>query len=201
MNAGNFIILTRSQDTWTKSLIVSGAETALLNLPVEIKKRYFAKFAASIRLKSMVMYEGHKSEALKNQIFRFDSGKNKKAICLRNDRSGVNHSYDFNWGYGGSGPAQTSFAIIYDYLRYKSKKPLYSNNLAHCLYQDFKWKIIVHKKENHIKISEEQILNFLKKWRIRADKKFPHLVDHYDKVKKLIPELVSVQEETDTTLK
>ncbi|VVB51639.1 Uncharacterised protein [uncultured archaeon] len=47
----------------------------------------------------------------------------------------VNHSpTGFCWGYGGSGPAQLAFAILYDYLRDKER--------ALSLYQDFKFKII-----------------------------------------------------------
>lgn len=42
-----------------------------------------------------------------------------------------NHSPDgFNWGYGGSGPAQLALAIVHKL----------TNNIEG--YQDFKWKII-----------------------------------------------------------
>ena len=43
------------------------------------------------------------------------------------------HSYDFNWGYGGSGPAQTALAILYT---------LYGKDVALRYYQDFKWDMI-----------------------------------------------------------
>jgi hypothetical protein len=46
-----------------------------------------------------------------------------------------NHSPDgFNWGYGGSGPAQLALAILLDFLQDK--------NRAQSLYQSFKWKVI-----------------------------------------------------------
>jgi hypothetical protein len=46
-----------------------------------------------------------------------------------------NHSPDgFNWGYGGSGPAQLSLAILYDYFGDKHK--------ALSLYQNFKFKVV-----------------------------------------------------------
>lgn len=46
----------------------------------------------------------------------------------------VNHSPDgFNWGYGGSGPAQLSLAILLLY---------WPKNMATKYYQDFKFKFI-----------------------------------------------------------
>ena len=47
----------------------------------------------------------------------------------------VNHSpTGFEWGYGGSGPAQLSLAILADYLG--------DDQMALDLYQDFKWDIV-----------------------------------------------------------
>jgi len=43
----------------------------------------------------------------------------------------------FNWGYGGSGPAQTAFAILHDYLNGDTQRALN-------LHQDFKWKVAAH---------------------------------------------------------
>lgn len=40
----------------------------------------------------------------------------------------------FNWGYGGSGPADLAYAILLDYLG--------DERLASQLYQDFKWEFI-----------------------------------------------------------
>ncbi len=46
----------------------------------------------------------------------------------------VNHSPDgFNWGYGGSGPAQLALAILL--LKYPKREALLR-------YQEFKWKAI-----------------------------------------------------------
>ena len=46
----------------------------------------------------------------------------------------VNHSPDgFNWGYGGSGPAQLALAIC---VR------LYGEKIGVMVYQDFKWNVI-----------------------------------------------------------
>ena len=46
-----------------------------------------------------------------------------------------NHSPDgFNWGYGGSGPAQTALALLLDWTR--------DAQLARELHQPFKWAIV-----------------------------------------------------------
>ena len=41
----------------------------------------------------------------------------------------------FNWGYGGSGPADLAYAILYDF---------YGKDVADRLYQKFKWDIIAN---------------------------------------------------------
>jgi len=47
-----------------------------------------------------------------------------------------NHSPDgFNWGYGGSGPAQLALAILLEF---------YDSNYAVRRHQDFKWKYIAN---------------------------------------------------------
>jgi hypothetical protein len=43
----------------------------------------------------------------------------------------------FAWGYGGSGPAQLAFALLYHVTRDKGK--------ALEAYQDFKWQVIARK--------------------------------------------------------
>ncbi len=51
-----------------------------------------------------------------------------KSLAIRN------HSPDgFNWGYGGSGPAQTALAICLE---------LYGEEIAKQVYQNFKWQFI-----------------------------------------------------------
>lgn len=40
----------------------------------------------------------------------------------------------FDWGYGGSGPAQTALAILADYLGHDQR--------AFALHQDFKWALV-----------------------------------------------------------
>lgn len=52
-----------------------------------------------------------------------------------------NHSPDgFEWGYGGSGPAQLALAILADYLK--------DDENALRLYQDFKWAVVARFGDN-----------------------------------------------------
>ena len=61
-----------------------------------------------------------------------------------------NHSpTGFEWGYGGSGPAQLSLAILSDHFG--------DDDQAQKHYQDFKFKVIGNIKENDWALSTEQI--------------------------------------------
>ena len=69
-----------------------------------------------------------------------------------------NHSPDgFEWGYGGSGPAQTALAILLDYT--KNKK------LAVELHQDFKWTFISKAMPEGFNVSGSEIDEFMKKYK------------------------------------
>lgn len=55
-------------------------------------------------------------------------------LSSRASQKVYNHSPDgFNWGYGGSGPAQLALAIMLEFT---------DKDIASRLYQDFKFKII-----------------------------------------------------------
>jgi len=65
-----------------------------------------------------------------------------------------NHSPDgFNFGYGGSGPAQLALAILMDYLGTVIPHP--------ALYQSFKFKFIAPIKDEGGVITGEQIQEFI----------------------------------------
>lgn len=65
-----------------------------------------------------------------------------------------NHSPDgFNWGYGGSGPAQLALAILLEYLPVK---------YATKLYQDFNFKFVASlpiDKSFNVRINLRQIIS------------------------------------------
>ena len=57
-----------------------------------------------------------------------------KELSPRYSQKVYNHSPDgFNWGYGGSGPAQFALAVCLEYL---------PREIALNCYQDYKWKWI-----------------------------------------------------------
>lgn len=65
----------------------------------------------------------------------------------------MNHSPSgFEWGYGGSGPAQLALAILAHELG--ARKALK-------LYQDFKWDIIAQLNPNEWEITSEEIQRWL----------------------------------------
>lgn len=65
----------------------------------------------------------------------------------------VRHSPDgFNWGYSGSGPADTALSILTDCL---------GQNVANAFYQEFKSQFVAFWKES-FEITEKEIRDWLK---------------------------------------
>lgn len=65
----------------------------------------------------------------------------------------VNHSPNgFNWGYGGSGPAQLALGLLLDTTA--------DDNLSLRYYQDFKWEI-VSKLQDTWELTEVSIFEWL----------------------------------------
>ncbi|MGH2331772.1 DUF6166 domain-containing protein [Thermoanaerobacter mathranii] len=66
----------------------------------------------------------------------------------------VKHSpTGFEWGYGGSGPADLALSILADTVGYKT---------AQNFYQIFKWEIVANFPYEEWQITEEEIKEFLK---------------------------------------
>ena len=75
-------------------------------------------------------------------------------ICihpLRNRLDLANHSPDgFEWGYGGSGPAQLALSLLADALQ--------DDQRALSLYQRFKWKWIVNRPRSDWTITQDELI-------------------------------------------
>ena len=72
-------------------------------------------------------------------------------LCPAISQKVYNHSPDgFNWGYGGSGPAQLALAIL---LKFTDK------DTALYFYQDFKWEVIAKLPQGDFEIDID-----IKKW-------------------------------------
>ena len=73
---------------------------------------------------------------------------NGKPLNPRHDLQ--NHSPNgFEWGYGGSGPAQLALAILADHLR--------NDQLALANYQPFKFEVVAGLKDDEWVLTGEQI--------------------------------------------
>ena len=70
------------------------------------------------------------------------------------------HSPDgFQWGYGGSGPAQLAYAILRRYFELEQEKE--PRRLARELYQDFKRDIIAPNKGANLWITSHYITHWV----------------------------------------
>lgn len=73
----------------------------------------------------------------------------------------VRHSpTGFEWGYGGSGPADLALNILLDYLPYED---------AERLYQRFKWDVVARVPREGGVITEEQILSWIRAQEAREE--------------------------------
>ncbi len=71
----------------------------------------------------------------------------------------VRHSREgFNWGYGGSGPADLALNMLFDYLLRTHRKG--AKCLAIDLYQSFKWDFIA-RQEKELKVTGDEIEKWL----------------------------------------
>lgn len=70
----------------------------------------------------------------------------------------------FEWGYAGSGPADSALSILADYLGEAPKvaQGRGGNSLAYALHQEFKWKFIATALHAGFRITSEQIAAWLK---------------------------------------
>lgn len=74
----------------------------------------------------------------------------------KRSQKAYNHSPDgFNWGYGGSGPAQLALAIMLEYL---------DKDSAMMMYQSFKWDMIANLKQGEdFEMDEVDVLEWIAK--------------------------------------
>ena len=97
------------------------------------------------------MYTGRRGP-LGCVVWVIDGNGERKSLNPRRDLR--NHSpTGFEWGYGGSGPAQLALAILAEHLG--------DNRAALNLYQDFKWACIAQIRGANWSLSGEEIDNCL----------------------------------------
>lgn len=77
------------------------------------------------------------------------------------------HSNEFNWGYGGSGPADLALNLLEYTARLTGEKPSVDvwkgrvTWLAWQLHQDFKWQVVAHWQENTWHITAAEIYDWM----------------------------------------
>jgi hypothetical protein len=85
-------------------------------------------------------------------VLIYETGRSHRPLpkCLDH----VNHSPDgFAWGYGGSGPAQLAYAILFDVTDDRDKSQRF--------YQDYKWAVVARLPREPWTITAESVLEWL----------------------------------------
>lgn len=111
----------------------------------------------------MITYRGQRNRISIDVWVIYAPGR-REALPPRHDLA--NHSPDgFNWGYGGSGPAQLALALLaHHYLHYlgldRHEQPT-ADTLAIEHYQDFKWRVIAHFEDDTWELTSHEIADEL----------------------------------------
>lgn len=99
----------------------------------------------------MTVYQGFRARTEKGGFLVLQDGVE---LDPKLSQAIINHSPDgFNWGYGGSGPAQLSLALLLEET---------GARLARSHYQKFKWEVISHLPiDGDWELTSDQILDWL----------------------------------------
>jgi hypothetical protein len=77
-----------------------------------------------------------------------------KELLAKRSQKIRNHSPDgFNWGYGGSGPAQLALALLLHFSK--------NREFAQEHYQDFKWEVISRLPQADFEMEESTVTNWI----------------------------------------
>lgn len=80
-----------------------------------------------------------------------------KELTPNDSQKVVNHSPDgFEWGYGGSGPAQLALAILLDYTDNEVRSVVMT--------EDFKWSFVANARREGFQINAREIDEFMEKF-------------------------------------
>ena len=102
----------------------------------------------------MISYEGERGpDGCK--VWRVEDNRRTR-LDPRPSQKLFNHSPDgFEWGYGGSGPAQLALALVLDTLGNGD------NYRAVGLHQAFKWKVVSRMAFERWELSQESIVAYI----------------------------------------
>lgn len=99
-------------------------------------------------------YQGHRNARSHARLVMVGRGTSLDRRLLPGPSQAiVKHSDEFEWGYGGSGPAQLALAILLDFTR--------DRDLAEQQHQEFKWAYVADWNEVRWTISGAEIVAWL----------------------------------------
>jgi len=118
----------------------------------------------------MKVYSGSRDAKGNTVVIVIETDGEARQLPLRLDLA--NHSpTGFEWGYGGSGPAQLALAIIADVINapeghrppefFDEGKDAECRHRAVKLHQDFKWRFIAPLTKDQWNITERQVREFI----------------------------------------
>lgn len=89
-------------------------------------------------------------------IVAVEENGNREILSAIPSRKLINHSpTGFEWGYGGSGPAQLALALLLDATG--------DEEIARRYYQDFKWQVVARwGRYNGFQITQDEIRRWLR---------------------------------------
>ncbi len=87
----------------------------------------------------MKKYSGNRHNPHVNDVIKHESGKPDISLPLQPSLDLFNHSPDgFEWGYGGSGPAQLALAILFDFTEDESFSIEFHQKFKHDFVMNFR---------------------------------------------------------------
>jgi len=105
-----------------------------------------------------IYYEGHRHGVGESTV--------RRTIDPRNDV--INHSPNgFEWGYGGSGPAQLALALSCDALDGDVRR-------ARRVYQDLKWRLVSRWDQDHWMVTRDELLAVIED--IEREQRIEHVI-------------------------
>ncbi|MCL4418325.1 MAG: DUF6166 domain-containing protein [Actinobacteria bacterium] len=79
---------------------------------------------------------------------------NSKELSLEESLKHLNSSpTGFNWGYGGAGPEQLAFALLFEF---------FGLEIARHLYMSFKMDVIAKLPKKNFKLEEKEVMKYVK---------------------------------------
>ena len=105
---------------------------------------------------------------MRYRIIRHPYALARPVFCTAIDHEGekdINpigwHSNEFEFGYGGSGPAELALAILADWFGERiSIANMHESSIAWDLHQEFKWRFIATQFEDEFEIDEMELALF-----------------------------------------